>query len=742
MAEDLLLEIGSEELPAGFIGPALASLTESIKKGLLSARLGHGQVRAFSTPRRLVVIVTSVEARQEDAIVEQRGPNKKAAFDSDGNPTKALLGFARAQGVKPEDLKTVTTDKGEHMVAVKELKGEKTERLLPEILTAAAASLNFPKAMRWGDHDMVFARPVHWLLALYGKKPITVSLGHLKSGTVTRGHRFAKGKGQKQKSLKGDKAAIKPGIKIDTPGAYIEVLRKAHVIADPVERRAIIEEALDREAAGTGGALLPDPDLLEEVTNLVEYPLVLMGSFDEEFLDLPRQVVIGAMREHQRYFSVVNKNGKDGKNGEAGELLPHFLTVANTPAKDPSVVVRGNERVLRARLSDAKFYFERDCKTPLAKWVEELKGVTFHAKLGTSHEKVERFTALALFIGEKLKFSDAMGYQDRLEDLLTDDPKNYPEGTPQYNRRVLGRAAMLSKADLVSGMVGEFPKLQGVMGKEYATRAGEAGEVAVAISEHYKPVSAGGELPGTDPGAIISISDKTDTIAGCFSVGLIPTGAADPYALRRSALGVISIILERGYVLELDEIVGKALSLLADKPTRDLNEVKTDVLEFFKERLRNQLLKKGHPFDVVDAVLSSKWFNLADAVKRIEALEKFKEHPDCESLTVAFKRVSNILKGQELASSIPNVDLLTDPHEKALFEASALINPDIQASWNKGDYEAVFETLAAFKDTIDKFFDEVMVMVDDEGVRNNRLILLNSVRDLYLPIADLSKLAV
>ena len=725
MAKDLLLEIGSEELPAGFIGPALASLTESIKKGLSSARLGHGEVMGFSTPRRLVVIVTSVEERQEDATVEQRGPNKKAAFGPDGKPTKALLGFARAHGVKPEDLKTVTTDKGEHMVVVKELKGEKTELLVPDILEAAMGSLNFPKAMRWGDHDMVFARPVHWLLALYGGKPVTVRLGHLESGTVTRGHRFMHADGPKKDA----------GLKVEKPSVYLERLKKAHVIADPVERRAIIEGALEKEAAKAGGALLPDPDLLEEVVNLVEYPLVLMGSFDEEFLDLPREVVVGAMREHQRYFSVVDKKGS---------LLAHFLTVANTPVKDLAVVRRGNERVLRARLSDAKFYFERDRKTPLAKWVEDLKGVTFHARLGTSHEKVERFTSLALFIGHELRYcaehkGDVAGF---LAPDVAASMDAASKDSPEYNRCVLGRAAMLSKADLLSGVVGEFPKLQGVMGKEYATRAGEAEEVADAISEHYMPVSAGGELPKTSAGAIISIADKTDTIAGCFSVGLIPTGAADPYALRRSALGVISIILERGYGLKLDMVVDKALSLLGGKPTRELSEVKRDVLEFFKERLRNQLLKKGHSFDVVDAVLSAEWSNLTDAVKRIEALEKFKEHPACESLTLAFKRVSNILKGQELVSSIPNEDLLTDLHEKALFEVSEEIAPDIRASCLKGDYEAVFETLASLKETIDKFFDEVMVMVDDERVRNNRLILLNSIRDLYLPIADLSRLAV
>lgn len=736
MAKDLILEIGTEEVPAGFIPRALSSLEALFRKSLEAERLSFKGLRTVGTPRRLTVIVEALDEMQKDATIEAKGPASKAAYDQNGVPTKALLGFARSQGVKVEDLKAVETKKGEYLFAVKKLKGESAKKRLPETLKAIVTSLTFPKSMRWSDHEISFVRPVHWLLALYGTETVRFNFGHIKSGPHTFGHRFLSagmgGKGQRG-------AALKPRpIKVASVKEYFEKLEKAGVVVDPDRRKETIKEGLEKGAKGAGGNVLPDEELLTEVANLVEYPVVITGSFDEVFLKLPKEVVVNAMREHQRYFSVVK--------GDGG-LLPYFITVANTTPKDTAVVIKGNERVLKARLNDAKFYFEKDTEVPLARRVEELKGVVFQAKLGTSFEKVLRFTEIALYIGDHIGYSDPVDASEGFEDFLIDkyDPARYEkaETDPRhYHKLILGRAAMLAKADLTSGMVGEFPNLQGIMGKEYARLAGEAPEVCEAVYEHYMPLSAGGGLPETLPGAIISISDKLDTITGCFGVGLVPTGAQDPYALRRQALGIIAIILDKGFICPLDGLMDKSLALLGEKLTRPEKEVKHDVLAFFRERLKNQLLTEGLPHDAIEAVLSAPWFDLVDSVKRIKALEGFKKHPACASLVVAFKRVSNILKGVELKEERPDEKLFADPHEKALFDLSEKIAPQIKTHWQHGDYEKVFTTLASIKETIDTFFDKVMVMVEDEKLKRNRLILLNTVRGLYYQIADLSKLMV
>ena len=410
-------------------------------------------------------------------------------------------------------------------------------------------------------------------------------------------------------------------------------------------------------------------------------------------MSLPRDIIVNAMREHQRYFSIV---GKDG------HLLPFFITVANTRPTDVDVVRKGNERVLRARLNDAKFYFESDIKKPLVDRVASLKGVVFQAKLGTSFEKVERFTSLALFLGAKIGFSRPLENGEKPADFASDafnpakyDPRSVDPGL--YSKYILGRAALLAKADLTSGVVGEFPSLQGVMGSVYANRNGETQDVSVAIYEHYLPSSSGGALPASLTGALVSIADKMDTIAGCFSVGLIPTGAQDPYALRRQALGIIAIILDKGFRFDMGELADEALGLLSAKATRDAQEIRADVLEFFKERLRNQLLTQGLSHDSIDAVLSAPWHDMVDAVKRIKALEEFKANPDCQRLVVAFKRVSNILKGIDPGANGPDASLFAEAQEKALFEASRTIAPKMKALREKGDYKLAFETLASIK---------------------------------------------
>jgi glycyl-tRNA synthetase beta chain len=464
-----------------------------MRKNLEAGNLSFVAVRTLGTPRRLTIIVEGVAEKQADASVEAKGPAKKAAFDAEGKPTKALLGFARSRGVDVKDLKTVETDKGEYLFAVKKVKGEETKKILPAMLASIVSSIGFPKSMRWGAHSITYARPVHWILALYGTDTVKFEFGHVTSGNTTYGHRFVGG----PKGAKGSKAgkarsrgAGPRALKITGVAEYLDALKGSGVIADPAERKRIIADAIEEAAHGVKGGgggrgrVLEDPALLDEVTNLVEYPVVLVGSFDREFLELPKDVVINAMREHQRYFSVVDNS--------AG-LLPHFITVANTEVPDPAVVVKGNERVLKARLNDAKFYFEKDRTAGLAGMVEELKGVVFQAKLGTSYEKVVRFAELALFIGKNLGWSDKLDASEGVEDFLSEkyDPARYKkvESDPcHYNKLILGRAAMLAKADLVSGVVGEFPKLQGVMGMEYARLSGEVDGVSRALLEHYRPV--------------------------------------------------------------------------------------------------------------------------------------------------------------------------------------------------------------------------------------------------------------
>lgn len=728
MKKDLIFEIGTEEVPAGYIPGALSYLEGFLRKELETSRLGFDAIIALGTPRRLALIVQGLEDSQKDAVVEARGPQIKAAYDAQGRPTGALLGFARAQGVEPKDLKSVKTEKGEYVYAVKEIKGEPAARILPLILNNALSRDFFPKSMRWGAHGISFARPVHWILALYDGEPIEFTWGHIKSSALTYGHRFLS-------ALGADKRPAP--IRVESASTYLSQLREACVIADPEERKKIITEGLEKAGAEARGSIIPDATLLEEVGYLCEYPVVLRGSFDREFLALPREVVINVMREHQRYFSVEDANGA---------LLPCFMTVANTRASDMDVVKKGNERVLRARLNDARFYFEKDVKTPLVERVAALKGVVFQAKLGTSYEKAERFTELALFISSEAGFSKGMEPDERPSGFLTDsfNPACYDSSAVDpglYSKFVVGRAAMLSKADLTSGMVGEFPKLQGTMGAIYAKRGNEVPEVAVAVYEHYLPVSSGGALPASVPGAIVSIADKLDTITGCFGVGLIPTGAQDPYALRRQALGIIAIILDKGFSLRLDALVDRAIDILKPKLTVAPSEVKGNVLEFFKERLKNQLLSTGLPFDSIDAVLSAPWFDMVDAVKRMKALESFKKHPACASLVTAFKRVSNILKGVETGGALPEPSLFVEPEEKGLYGAWQEVAPVMEGYWKSGEYEKAFETLASIKERIDGFFDKVMVMAEDARLRQNRLALLSSVRELYSKTADLSRLS-
>ncbi|ABB33159.1 glycyl-tRNA synthetase, beta subunit [Geobacter metallireducens RCH3] len=684
--KELFLEIGTEEIPAGFIPKAMADMEALLAKELENARISFDDIRTLGTPRRLALTVKGLPTVQPDAEITAMGPARNVAFDAEGKPTRAAEGFARGQGVDVASLTLVATEKGEYVAAVRKESGRPVPELLAEILPRLVANIPFRKSMRWGALDVRFARPIHWIVALFDGVVVPFTFGNIESGTISRGHRFM---------------ANQP-FPVRDFAHYLEECERHFVIPDPERRQEIIRREIHRVAKAAGGHLLPDEGLLEEVSFLCEYPSAVHGTFSAEFLKVPREVLITSMRSHQRYFSIVD---------DAGKLMPGFITINNTLTEDPTVVVKGNERVLRARLSDARFFFEEDQKVKLETRVESLKNVVYQQKLGTSFEKMERFRALA----------------EGLADLLN----------PAVKVKV-SQAAFLCKADLVSGMVGEFPEVQGIMGREYALIEGEDAEVAAAIAEHYLPTQAGGELPASDIGAFVSMADKLDTICGCFGVGLIPTGSADPYALRRSALGIINIILDKGYRLSLEEQVDKALGLLAAKLTRPAVDVKADVLEFFRGRFVN-LMADRHASDAVDAAVAAGCADLVDAAARIAALSEFRSHPDFEPLAVAFKRVGNIVK--EGVDAPVDTALFQDAAEGLLNDAVQGVAVSVREKIATGAYLEALTEIAALRGPVDTFFDKVMVMAEDERVRTNRLALLTGIARMLGAIADFAKIA-
>jgi glycyl-tRNA synthetase beta chain len=540
--------------------------------------------------------------------------------------------------------------------------------------------------MRWAAYDLRFARPIHWLLALYGGKVVPLKVEDIESGNTSRGHRF----------MSPEAFAVE---------GYEDYLAKAQerfVIADPALRKKLILEEAQKSAADVGGKLFYTEDLLETITFIVEYPVIVRGGFDPHYLQIPKDVLTTTMISHQKYFPIVD---------DAGKLLPYFVAVSNTRARDLEVVARGNERVLQARLADASFFFEEDKKVPLEDRVESLKKVVFHTLLGTSHKKVMRFRKLAVKIAAKVK--------------------------PAVKKNV-DRAALLAKADLESLMVGEFSELQGIMGREYALLAGEKQEIADAIYEHYLPIVAGGDLPGTDEGAIVGIADKMDTIVGFFAVGMPPSGTADPYALRRQALGVINIILSRRYDLSLNFLIDECLASLKDVLRKPAEDVKKDVLEFFRGRLQNQLISQGYAYDTVDAVLAADIDRLVLVIEKIQALQAFRANPEFEPLSIAFKRIDNILK--DFHGGSVDVNLLSQEAEIKLFANFENIGTRVEKGIAEKDFTAALNKLAALRSPVDAFFDSVMVMDKDEKIRFNRLSLLADISALFHQIADFSKI--
>ena len=686
MGKELLLEIGTEEIPAAFLPGVRKDMAEMIRRELASRRIRHGEIGTMATPRRLCLWVADVAERQDDQIIEKLGPARKVAVDENGNPTRAAVGFARGQGLEFSDLQTVVTEKGEYLCARKEIVGEETASLLPGLFVNFIPAIPFKKSMRWSSFELRFARPIHWILALYGGKTVPFRIENIESGHRTYGHRFMSPRAASVRNFRD----------------YLAKTRKRFVIADPEERKKIILDETQKAAREVSGRVLYNDALLETVTYLTEYPTVVRGSYDREYLKLPKEVLITSMMSHQKYFPVVD---------EKENLLPYFLTINNTLARDPAVVARGNEKVIRARLADARFFFEEDRKISLDRRFEDLKKVVFHTLLGTSYEKVMRFRELAGVIAGRVR--------PELKDTVD-------------------RTAVLAKADLDTQMVCEFSELQGIMGREYALLAGENPIVARAIYEHYLPVAAGGALPETDEGAIVSIADKLDTIVGFFGVNLVPTGAADPYALRRQAIGIVNIILQKGYPLDLASLVDASLSILDGRLKRAAADVRADVLEFFRARFENLLISQNYPYDVVAAVLASGATDVVNAFKKIEAMKAFKSHRDFEPLAVAFKRVGNILKDFREGSVDPA--LFESDAEKNLHAAYASIRETVVRRIDARDYETALAGLAGLRAPVDEFFNAVLVMAKDEKVRFNRLSLLAEISELFHRIADFSRI--
>jgi glycyl-tRNA synthetase beta chain len=680
MAHDLLLEIGTEEIPARFVLGALESLRRLAEERLQQARLPYREIKTVGTPRRLALLAFSLEPVQTDQDEIVTGPPRSAAFGEDGQPTKVALGFARAKGVTVDELSLLETPKGVYLGLKKKISGRSAAALLPELLPQLILDLSFPKNMRWGSSNLRFARPIHWIVALYGAEEIPFTLEGIASGRRTFGHRF-----------------MAPGpLSLAQAGDYPERLLSAKVVVDPQERRSILTRELEVQARRAGGQVLIDQQLLEEVTNLVEWPVPVTGQFDPDFLTLPPEVLKTSMKEHQRYFPLVN---------EEELLINRFIAVNNTQVTDEQRVIRGHEKVLRARLSDARFFYREDTKEPLEGKVERLRGVVFHSHLGTSYEKMERVTELAAYLARLL----------------------VPE-----KEALVKRCARLAKADLTSHMVGEFPSLQGVMGREYARLSGEDPEVAQGIFEHYLPLSAQDPPPGSDTGALVGLADRLDTLAGFFSLNQIPTGSADPYALRRQAQGVILITWAKDYGFSLEKALDQALSQYRGLSALEPDRIKGNLLEFFSLRLEYLLTSAGHKKEVLEAVLAAGWSDLNEVRLRTQALSQFQNNIEFASLTIGCKRALNILKGIDL-STIGSIreELFQEEAEIQLYEKINENKNKLNHLLENKLYSLYLQDIAKLRQYIDLFFEQVLVMAPDQKIKNNRLALLLELTSLF-----------
>ncbi|MCC6545277.1 MAG: glycine--tRNA ligase subunit beta [Nitrospirae bacterium] len=690
MHKDILLEIGTEELPARFIPAAITGIKDAAERLLTDNRIRFREISVYGTPRRLALIVREADEMQEDVVIEVSGPPKSAAYSADGIPTKAAVGFARGQGIDISQLKIQHTDKGEYLFAEKHEKGKKTKDVLPELLNNLLTSIAFPKSMRWNDTRVRFARPLRWLLAIYGDEVIGLDFAGVKSGRISYGHHFMSPE----------------SFVVNNPDDYISSLKERFVIADQSERLKRVEEQLKDISNEKGGLVVPDEDLLKEVAFLTEYPVAVCGRFDDGFLSLPKDVLVTVLREHQRSFLIEK---------DRGGSLPYFISVSNTMPGDIGVIRSGYERVVRARLSDAKFFFDADCTLRLEDRSVKLGQVVFMAKLGTMSEKVVRLRSSVSHFSELFNMSEIAPIAER--------------------------SAELSKADLMTDMVGEFPELQGVMGREYALRQGEKGEVAMAIFEQYLPRFSGDMLPATKAGKILAVAEKMDNITGCFGSGNVPTGSNDPYALRRQAIGILHILIKGGHHVDLKKVAEVSLSnykgIIAEVK---YNEIINNVIEFFRERLSTLVVTEGYRYDCVRAVISTDLDDPYDAFLRITALDRYRIKPEFDALTISFKRVMNIIPADFM--SVFKEGLLKEDEEKGLYEAYKKAEYNAMLAKKEYNYWKAFSLIADLKSNVDSFFDKVLVMDKDINLRNNRLSLMSMLRDLFLKFADFRQIVV
>ena len=688
-SRDLLFEIGTEELPPKALKKLSEALGSGITEGLKKAQLAFGDVNLYASPRRLAVKINGLSTSQADQRQERRGPALAAAFDRDGNPTSAVKGFARSCGVEPEELEHLETPKGTWLVFRSTQTGQQTKELLPAIIEKALADLPIPKRMRWGSSDVEFVRPVHWVVLLLGEEVVPCQILGTQSGRETSGHRF---------HCSGQ-------LSIKSPDAYLELLKnEGKVIADYSLRREIVRDQAIKAAKKAGGEAFIDDGLLDEVTALVEWPVAVCGQFDTDFLEVPAEALISSMQDHQKYFPV-----KDA----AGKLLPYFVTISNIESKDPGKVKEGNERVIRPRLSDADFFWNQDRKQPLEAYSSMLDSVVFQVKLGSLREKVQRVSKLAALIA----------------------------GSLGADVKQAMRAALLSKNDLMTEMVGEFPDLQGIMGRYYALHDGECDAIASALDEQYMPRFAGDALPSQPIAQALAIADKLDTLVGIFAVGLIPTGDKDPFALRRAALGILRIIIEKKLDLNLMELLDLTIKSVKQKVADVSDDLSSKIYDFMMERLRTYYHDQGVSLDMFDAVLVRRPSSPLDFDRRIFAISEFQKLPEAQSLAAANKRIRNILK--KVDGAVPdsvNDEILVESAEKDLAHAVNALSETVLPLLDKGDYNKAMTQLAGLRAPVDSFFDSVMVMDDDIQLRNNRLALLNQMNILFLRVADLSRL--
>ena len=692
---DLLIEIGTEELPPKALKKLAIAFSTQVRSQIEMAELAFEHIQWFATPRRLALLITNLQATQVDKKISRKGPAVAAAYDKQGNPSKAALGFAKSCGVEFDQLQTTKSDKGEWLSFDVQQKGLSVKELLPEFITKALDQLPIPKRMRWGSGDVTFVRPIHWITLLFGGKKIGAHIYGIKTGDQTYGHRFHHPE----------------AIQLEHASDYENRLAKqGKVIANFDTRQQQIRELIEDMAKKANGKAVVDEALLDEVTSMIERPNAILGSFDRSFLDVPSEALVSAMKNHQKYFHLVDNKGK---------LLPNFIAISNIKSKDPKQIQTGNERVIRPRLADAQFFWQQDKKRPLDSMVDALKSVTFQHKLGSLYDKTQRVKRLARHIANQL----------------------------QVDATLVERAAHLAKADLMSDMVGEFPELQGTMGYYYAMAAKENPEVAIALDQHYRPRFSGDLLPESHVAQALALADKIDTLVGIFGIGKTPTGDKDPFGLRRTALGCVRILIEKQLPLDISQLIDISFSIYTDSGdgagfsvalSRDTKEI---LYDFILGRVEVHYANLGFTPDIIESVACLNLGNLGDFDKRINALKQFLAMSEAQSLAAANKRISNILKKSDTAQ-LGQVDhsRLQEPAEIELAHSLDSLVSSLDPLIQKANYRDAMKKLSALKTPVDRFFDSVMVMDENMELRHNRLALLKSLRDQFLKIADISRL--